>query len=179
MSRLLKLSLLLLLFVSSVKATQISDLPKQFLGLISNEIKQFYDGLTSDEKQIIEMVDASNHTESNYTAVYKEFNKALGEKAEEYVNKEAAKILKLEASARNFYLQILQLPNQLKLINGGKRKDWKRMAKELLVQYDKLPTESKATFKEQYPEVSETLTGDELRQFAGLPTTKNAKDSSN
>lgn len=126
---------------------------------MSAEIRQFYSGLSADEQSIIEMVEASNHTEGNYTAVYKEFNEALGQKAEEYVNKEAAKILKLETTARNFYLQILQLPNKLKQIEGGKEEDWKQMAKEVLVQYEKLGAEAKATFKAQHPEVVETLDG--------------------
>ena len=104
------------------------------------------------------MVDA-NSTETNYASAYKQFNEVLGKKAEEYVNKEASKILKLESNARNFYLQILQLPNQLKLIDGGKLDDWKRMAKKLFVQFEKLSIKDKATFKEQYPEILETLTG--------------------
>lgn len=98
----------------------------------------------------------SNST--NYANVYKKFNKALGERADLYVNKEAARILKLESTARNFYLQILQIPNQLKLIGGGKPKDWEKIAKELLVQFEKLSTEAKSTLKEQYPEVIYHLT---------------------
>jgi hypothetical protein len=81
----------------------------------------------------------------------------LGERADLYVNKEAAKILKLESTARNFYLQILQLPNQLKLIGGGKPADWERMAKELLVQFKELSTEAKSSLNDQYPEVMATL----------------------
>lgn len=173
MSKLLILSLLFVLF-SLIETTQLSELPEQFLGnimngllslnfsclgLISNEIKQFYSGLTLEEQEIIDKVDASNSTETNYATAYKQFNKKLGEKAEEYVNKEAAKILKLDQNARNFYLQILQLPNQLKLIGGGTKEDWKQIAKELVVLYEKLSTGSKSTLKEHYPEVSETLTG--------------------
>lgn len=121
--------------------------------------------MTVEEQNIIDMVDASNNTESNYAAAYKQFSTKLGEKAEEYVNKEAAKILKLDSTARNFYLQILQLPNQLKLIGGGKTEDWKQMAKELLVQYEKLSNESKSNLKEHYSEVSTTLTSIFINHF--------------
>lgn len=75
------------------------------------------------------------------------------------MNKEAAKIIKLKSAARDFYLEILQLPNRLKLIDGGSTDDWKRMAKELIVQYENLSTENKTSLEEQYPEVSATLTG--------------------
>ncbi|KAI6170222.1 Fatty-acid and retinol-binding protein 6 [Aphelenchoides besseyi] len=109
-------TVLLLLLLPLSRATQISDVPETFhgkqdrqsvvystLGLISNGIKEFYATLTDEERVIVDLVDANN-TEPTYAAGYRIYNKELGDRADDFLNNEALRILQLDAPARNFYL---------------------------------------------------------------------------
>nr|AOC59162.1 fatty-acid and retinol-binding protein 6 [Aphelenchoides besseyi] len=167
-------TVLLLLLLPLSRATQISDVPETFHGLISNGIKEFYATLTDEERVIVDLVDANN-TEPTYAAGYRIYNKELGDRADDFLNNEALRILQLDAPARNFYLNILQIPDKLKAIAEDEEQQ-KFVAQRLIHEFDKLTDESQNKLQEQFPEVYETLVGITFRRFAGASLESKQED---
>ncbi|KAI6230243.1 Fatty-acid and retinol-binding protein 6 [Aphelenchoides fujianensis] len=165
-------TILLLLVLPLGRATQLSDVPERFQGLISNGIKEFYSSLSDEERTIVDRVDANN-TEPTYAAGYRLHSKELGDRADEYLNKEALRILQLDAAARNFYLNVLQIPDRVKTIEEAERK---LVAQRLVHEFDKLPEESRGKLEQQFAEVVQTLTSADFRHFAGVSVEAKEED---
>ncbi|KAI6193299.1 Fatty-acid and retinol-binding protein 6 [Aphelenchoides besseyi] len=172
-------TVLLLLLLPLSRATQISDVPETFhgkqdrqsvvystLGLISNGIKEFYATLTDEERVIVDLVDANN-TEPTYAAGYRIYNKELGDRADDFLNNEALRILQLDAPARNFYLNATIAEDE---------EQQKFVAQRLIHEFDKLTDESQNKLQEQFPEVYETLVGITFRRFAGASLESKQED---
>ena len=134
------------------------NIPAQFKEFVPEEIKEFYKGITQEDRAVLVEI-AKNHdkygNEEEAIAALKEKSPALGEKAESLYKMVKDKVDSLTEEPKTFAKELIKEARALRPAPGEKPnlEKLKEFGNKYIIKYKELSDEAKAELRQVFPKM--------------------------
>ncbi|EFO23085.2 fatty-acid and retinol-binding protein 1, variant [Loa loa] len=174
--------LILLALIGTIMANVIpfslSNISEEYKEFIPEEVRNFYKGLTAEDKEILRDLASKHATFANEDAALealKDKSDKLYKNAVELRNFVKAKIDSLKPDAKAFVDEVIARARSLRSDDGQKfdTDKIKQAARDIIAKYQALNEETKEELKVTFPPIAKIISNEKLKRVASTFLQKN------